>query len=379
MTQPFFDILEKLISFKSVTPAGADAIEYISSLLVRNGFSSDVQTFGAGEEQTTNFYAVYGKGSPNICFAGHVDVVPPMNEKLWSYDPFKMTVVGEKIYGRGSVDMKGAIACALAAVIDFLKNTSGPRGSISFLLTTDEEGSGAHGTKEMLEYIKDKYPKIDLCILGEPTCKKYVGDTIKIGRRGSVNFVLKVNGKQGHVAYPEKAINPIPVMANIISELINLKLDNGSEFFIPSNLEITSIDTGNAVTNIIPESINARFNIRFNDLHSSESLIKDISRIISKHSDDYDLQSAVSSESFMQELSDRMKQFANVAQQVTGVVPAIETGGGTSDARFIQNYTKVVELGLRGDQAHKIDEHTEIRDLQTLYNVYYNCLLNYLS
>jgi succinyl-diaminopimelate desuccinylase len=379
MKQPLFDILEKLISFKSVTPAGADAIEYISSLLIKNGFSCDVQTFGSEGEQVTNLYAVLGNGSPNICFAGHVDVVPPMNENLWRHNPFKMTVEGEKVFGRGTVDMKGAIACALAAVIDFLKNTKERKGAISFLLTTDEEGSGKHGTKEMLEYIKDKYPKIDLCILGEPTCEKYVGDTIKIGRRGSINFELKINGRQGHVAYPEKAVNPIPVMTNIISELINLKLDNGSKFFIPSNLEITSIDTGNDVTNIIPESISARFNIRFNDLHSSESLIKDISKIISGHSDDYDLQHAVSSESFVQELDDSMKRFISVAQKVTGIVPAIETGGGTSDARFIRNYTKVVELGLCSDQAHKIDEHTEIRDLQTLYNVYYSFLLDCLG
>lgn len=379
MIQPFFDILEKLISFKSVTPNGADAIEYIGSILTKNGFYCDIQTFGSEEERVTNLYAVLGEDSPNICFAGHVDVVPPMNEDLWKYNPFKMTIEGEKIFGRGSVDMKGAIACSLAAVIDFLKNTSERRGSISFLLTTDEEGEGKHGTKEMLEYIKDKYPKIDLCILGEPTCKKNIGDTIKIGRRGSINFELKINGRQGHVAYPEKAINPIPMMTNIISELINLKLDSGSKFFMPSNLEITSIDTGNTVTNIIPKSTGARFNIRFNDLHSSESLRKNISQIISKHSDDYDIKYAVSSESFIQEVTDIMKQFFTIAQQSTGVVPVIETGGGTSDARFIQAYTKVVELGLCSDQAHKIDEHTEIRDLQTLYNVYYNFLVNYLS
>jgi succinyl-diaminopimelate desuccinylase len=374
MKQSIHSILEKLISFRSITPAGRDAIEYVSSILVQNGFKSDIQTFGEGEEKVTNLYAVFGNGKPNICFAGHVDVVPPMNEALWQYDPFKMTIDGKRIFGRGVVDMKGAISCSVAAVLDFLKDTASTKGSISFLLTTDEEGPACYGTKEMLKYISGKYPEIDLCILGEPTCQKYIGDTVKIGRRGSISFDLKVTGTQGHVAYPEKAQNPIPIMTKIISELTALQLDAGSNFFAPSNLEITSIDTGNTVANIIPENISAKFNIRFNDLHSSTNLIKAVSKIVSSRANNYDLQHHISSESFVQEITNIMKKFAASVERITKYTSNFETGGGTSDARFIHHYANVVEFGLLSDFAHKIDEHAEIRDLQTLYNVYYDFL-----
>ncbi|PCJ29428.1 MAG: succinyl-diaminopimelate desuccinylase [Rickettsiales bacterium] len=371
-------ILDKLISFQSVTPKGEDALQYIAELLSKLGFECHLKNFGSGAKETSNLYAVLGDCAPNICFAGHVDVVPPMSLDLWNSDPFKMTVKDDIIYGRGTVDMKGALACGLAATLEFFKQHK-PTGSISFLLTSDEEGDATYGTKMMLEHIKNYTPKIDLCLLGEPTTKKTIGDTIKIGRRGSVNFALTVSGKQGHVAYPEKAINPIPIMTNILKDLSEKEFDSGSEFFQKSNLEITSVDTGNQVTNVIVQSLSAKFNIRFNEKHTAASLNSEIEQIVKKHCDNYDLQYSSSSAPFIQKYSERMKKFTQIVQDNCGVIPDVETGGGTSDARFIHPFAEVVEFGLNCDPAHKINEHTKISDLQILYNVYYDSLVEFLT
>ena len=379
MNQNILPILKKLISFRSVTPKGADAIEYVAQFLSELGFTCETKSFGAGEEVVTNLYAILGDTAPNICFAGHLDVVLPMNEDLWKSDPFKMTIQDEIVYGRGAVDMKGAIACYLSAAAAFLKENRKPKGSISFLLTTDEEGEAKHGTKEMLEHIKNYTPKIDFCILGEPTTKHRIGDTIKIGRRGSVNFTLKVSGKQGHVAYPEKSVNPIPIMMRMLKDLSDKKFDSGSKYFQKSNLEITSIDTGNPLSNVIPESVSAKFNIRFNDKYTANDLSSEVIQIISRHAEDYDLKYSSSSAAFIQKYSPRMQEFAKIVQELCEITPDIETGGGTSDARFIHSYTEVVEFGLNCEPAHKINEHTTISDLQALYNVYYNCLVKFLE
>lgn len=379
MNQNILPILKKLISFRSVTPKGADAIEYVAQFLSELGFTCETKSFGAGEEVVTNLYAILGDTTPNICFAGHLDVVLPMNEDLWSSDPFKMTIQDEIVYGRGAVDMKGAIACYLSAVAAFLKENRKPKGSISFLLTTDEEGEAKHGTKEMLEHIKNYTPKIDFCILGEPTTKHRIGDTIKIGRRGSINFTLKVSGIQGHVAYPEKSVNPIPIMMRMLKDLSDKKFDSGSKYFQKSNLEITSIDTGNPLSNVIPESVSAKFNIRFNDKYTANDLSSEVIQIISRHAEDYDLKYSSSSAAFIQKYSPRMQEFAKIVQELCEITPDIETGGGTSDARFIHSYTKVVEFGLNCEPAHKINEHTTISDLQALHNVYYNCLVKFLE
>jgi len=379
VNQNILPILKKLISFRSVTPKGADAIEYVAQFLSELGFTCETKSFGAGEEVVTNLYAILGDTTPNICFAGHLDVVLPMNEDLWSSDPFKMTIQDEIVYGRGAVDMKGAIACYLSAVAAFLKENRKPKGSISFLLTTDEEGEAKHGTKEMLEHIKNYTPKIDFCILGEPTTKHRIGDTIKIGRRGSINFTLKVSGIQGHVAYPEKSVNPIPIMMRMLKDLSDKKFDSGSKYFQKSNLEITSIDTGNPLSNVIPESVSAKFNIRFNDKYTANDLSSEVIQIISRHAEDYDLKYSSSSAAFIQKYSPRMQEFAKIVQELCEITPDIETGGGTSDARFIHSYTKVVEFGLNCEPAHKINEHTTISDLQALHNVYYNCLVKFLE
>ncbi|NRB10162.1 MAG: succinyl-diaminopimelate desuccinylase [Rickettsiaceae bacterium] len=372
------NLLSKLISFKSLTPRGKDAILYVSNILENYGFTCDVQEFGAGEELTTNLYAFYGNEKPNICFAGHLDVVPAMNQDLWSHPPFTATIIDDKIYGRGAVDMKGALACSILASCNIIKAKPDLNGAISFLLTTDEEGKAEYGTQKMLEYIKDRYGKIDFCILGEPTTNVDIGDTVKIGRRGSINFTLKIHGKQGHVAYPEKAINPVYSLNKILTDLIAYKLDEGNEFFQSSNLEITSIDTGNIVTNIIPQSITIKFNIRYNTQHTDSDLIAIITDIVSAHSNDYDLKYHSSSKPFTQELSPNMQNFIDVVAKISKIKPSITTGGGTSDARFIYKFSEVLEFGLNANLAHKINEFTKISDLQTLYNVYHTFLNQFL-
>lgn len=379
MNQDLLQTLNKLISFKSVTPKSAGSIEYIANFLSELGFECEIKTFGSQDEEVTNLYAILGNSSPNICFAGHVDVVPPGNEDSWSSDPFSIKIDGDFIYGRGAVDMKGAIACYMIAVQEFLRNCTLQNGSISFLITSDEEGDGKNGTIKMLEHIKNHDPKIDFCILGEPTNKENIGDTIKIGRRGSVNFDLKIKGKQGHVAYPEKAINPMGILTDILSDLNNINLDKGTEYFLPSNLEVTSIDTRNTVNNVIPNEVDVKFNIRFNDLHNAESLYNKIDEIISKNSKDYELKYKSSSDSFIQKYSEKMKNFTEIVKSSCNTLPNVETGGGTSDARFIHQYAEVVEFGLNCNSAHKINEYTKNSDLQLIYNVYYKCLTEFLS
>lgn len=374
------ETLGKLVSFKSVTPQSSGSIEYIAKLLSSVGFSCDIQVFGEKEEErTVNLYARYGTGSPNICFAGHIDVVPPMNENLWDYNPFELKVVGETVYGRGTVDMKGAIACAMVASLNYLRNYKEPNGSISFLLTSDEEGCAKYGTKPMLEYLEQKGEKIDFSILGEPTARAHFGDTIAIGRRGSVNFILTVTGKQGHVAYPHTATNPITSSVKVAMDLMNINFDDGSEFFEKTNLEITSFDVGNDVVNIIPEKSTLKFNVRFNDRHSAKTIFGIVLETIAKHDVIFDLQYESSAESFVQEYSEKMKKFANIVKNQCHIAPEIDTNGGTSDARFIHKYSEIVEFGLSFDQAHKINEHTKISDLQTLYNVYYTSLVEFLQ
>ncbi|MCC8467844.1 MAG: succinyl-diaminopimelate desuccinylase [Rickettsia endosymbiont of Eriopis connexa] len=372
--------LKDLIGFKSVTPESGGAIEYIDDLLKQHGFKTEIKIFGDSKsEQVTNLYAVFGSNEPNICFIGHVDVVPASNHELWhNASPFKASQQDGKIYGRGAVDMKGAIACFLAASLDFIKNNTGFKGSISFLLTSDEEGKAKHGTKEMLQYIYDQGHKMDFAIVGEPTCEKEIGDTIKIGRRGSVNFKLNIEGLSGHVSYPHKANNPLPCLIKILNELTNIRLDEGTEFFQSSNLEVTNIDVGNNTSNVIPASTEASFNIRFNNLHSAETLAKQVEEIIKQYCKEYKvyykLEYSSSADSFIQNPNDKMKEFAKIVEHMLKIKPEFSTSGGTSDARFVKNYCPLVEFGLLSETAHKINEYTKISDLQKLYDVYYNFL-----
>ncbi|XVN42462.1 MAG: M20/M25/M40 family metallo-hydrolase [Candidatus Rickettsia vulgarisii] len=424
----YIELLKDLIAFQSVTPNSSGCIEYISNILEQNGFKTEIKMFGNNDYKVTNLYAVYGDSKPNICFAGHVDVVPSGDKNLWLSDPFVANILDDKIYGRGTVDMKGAIACFLAASLDFIKFNPNPKGSISFLITSDEEGKAEYGTVEMLKYLHStinplsklanakgfegdmehkgrsvpnvrenpytglfsKSPAvvefgkriIDLAIVGEPTSDKQVGDTVKIGRRGSVNFDLSLHGTAGHVAYPDQSNNPIPYLVRILNNLVNHNFDQGSKFFQKSNLEITSIDVGNNVTNVIPQKITAKFNIRFNDLHTSENIIELIKNIISSTCSEgkinYTLDHRISAESFIQDPIGLIADFASVVADTTGIKTNLSTSGGTSDARFIKNYCPVVEFGLCFSTAHKINEYTKIIDLQTLYHVYYNSLIKFL-
>lgn len=371
----FLKILKQLISYKSVTPKGKDALEYIAAILTDLGFKVDLRDFGESNEKTWNLYAYRGDSAPNICFAGHVDVVPAGDLSSWIADPFKLTLRDDLLYGRGIVDMKGAIACYLAAIVDFLDECQDYTGCLSFLLTSDEEGSGKYGTKRMLEYIAGRYASIDFCIVGEPTSENKIGDMVKIGRRGSMNFQLTVGGRQGHVAYPDLADNPIPKLIDILAELENMHLDGGMEFFLPSNLEVTSLRVENEASNVIPQEAHANLNIRFNTNHDEKSLLKMVLEVVSRHTKIYKIEYDCSSLPFVQEYSKNMQKFTEIVRQQCSISPKVSTSGGTSDARFIHKYSEVIEFGLKSGQAHKINEHCEISDLQTLCNVYYAYLV----
>ena len=378
MTPDYIEYLKKLIGFKSVTPESAGAIEYVAELLKNYGFDVEIKEFG-DSYKVKNLYAKFGSGAPNICFGGHVDVVPTGDLKLWTTDPFLAFQREDRIYGRGAVDMKGAIACMLAAAIKFIKERKDFAGQISFLLTSDEEGEAKFGTRAMLEYLSAKNVNIDLMIIGEPTCELEVGDTIKIGRRGSINFTLDVYGTQGHAAYPRKADNPLNYMISILQELNSLELDAGSEYFQSSKLVVTSVDTGNSATNVIPASTCAKFNVRFNDSQTPENIVELVEQKIEQHTKNYRLTTHCSAEVFIQKPVGLLEDFANIVREVTKSKGEFSTSGGTSDARFAVKYCKVVEFGLLSSSAHKIDEYTEINDLQRLYNVYYYCLSKFLN
>jgi succinyl-diaminopimelate desuccinylase len=372
------ELTKKLISFPSVTPEPAGAFDYIKDLLEPCGFNIVFKDFGEGLDKVHNLYARIGDQSPNICFAGHIDIVPPGDLSRWSFDPYIATEHEGYLYGRGVVDMKGAIACMIASSINFLQDNKNFNGSISFLLTSDEEGPATNGTKLMLEYIESLGEKIDLAIVGEPTLDQTVGDTIHIGRRGSISFELNVIGKQGHVAYQDEAINPNHILVKLFNDLINTKLDSGNDWFEPSNLEITSIDACNNIENLIPNSCKAKFNIRYNNLHSKNDLVDKIENIIKTHSSNYELKHRHNAEPFICDPEDLAHKFAISSYQVTNIKPKFSTAGGTSDARFIKNYTKTIEFGLSPKTAHQIDERATITDLHKLYDIYYQSLQTYL-
>jgi succinyl-diaminopimelate desuccinylase len=370
VTYSVVDLAKKLISYHSITPDQAGSIDFIKDLLEENGFATFKYEFGPEDARVTNLYAEKGTG-PNLCFAGHVDVVPTGDLNEWSSLPFNPIEVEGTIFGRGAVDMKGAIAAALAASLNYSNKNPQGEFKISFLLTSDEEGPGIYGTKELLRKIYENGHKIDFAIVGEPTCDEVMGDIIKIGRRGSINFSLKILGKQGHVAYPQKALNPNPLLIEALSKLIAYKFDHGNDFFDPTCLQITSIDTGNPTRNIIPSSSSALFNIRYSTEHNEHSLVEIVKGIIDLVTKDYQLEYKNSANPFLGNITSFKKEFADIVRSVTGVNPVFSTTGGTSDARFIKDYTDFLEFGLLNSTAHKIDECCKISDLQMLYNVYY--------
>jgi succinyl-diaminopimelate desuccinylase len=367
---------QELIRCRSVTPEEAGALSYMESVLSAAGFTCRRLPFSQpGTPDVDNLYARIGLGAPHICFAGHVDVVPPGDEAAWRHPPFAAAIEDGVLYGRGAVDMKGALGASLAAVQEFLSGKgSAFGGSISFLITADEEGPGLNGTRKVVEWLAQRGEQPDACVLGECTSEVAAGDTIKVGRRGSLNTLLKVTGVQGHAAYPEKARNPLPPLIGAMNALKANPLDAGTEHFQPSNLEITSIDTGNSTTNVIPAAATARFNIRFNNLHSSKSLMawieEQVGAALAGRGVEYSVAFEATAESFVTEPGKFVQTLNAAVEAGTGKPALLSTGGGTSDARFIKDLCPVAELGLLNDTAHKVDERVPLESLERLAAVY---------
>lgn len=368
------ELAAKLISFKSVTPNDDGAISFLSELLKSHGYKIEIAEFG--QTPIKNLYARIGTTSPNLCFAGHTDVVPVGDEKAWSVDPFGGVIKDGFLIGRGAVDMKTSIACFISAAKQFI-DTHQNFGSISFLITGDEEADAIDGTVKMLKHINDT---LDHCIVGEPTNPSNLGEMIKIGRRGSATFTIRVDGTQGHVAYPHNADNPITHLVKILNELKSKKLDDGNENFDPSNLEIVTIDVGNKATNVIPAHATANVNIRFNNFHTPDSLYALISETCKKYADGkFEIIRHNPAESFITENSTFANLMAQSIKEVLGMDTVLSTTGGTSDARFIKDYCPVIEFGLVNESAHKIDEKVKIIDIENLTKIYYTFIRKYFQ
>ncbi len=374
-----------LLRCPSVTPAEGGALTLIAGVLAAAGFAVDRVTFEEpGTAPVENLYARIGTTRPHLVFAGHTDVVPPGDETKWAHPPFAGEIVGGTLYGRGAVDMKGAVACAMAASLDYLAAHSGKLdGSISFLITGDEESIAVNGTVKLLKWAAERGERFDHCILGEPSNSAAVGDTIKIGRRGSLNGVLKITGKQGHVAYPQLADNPVRGLVKLMGALMDRSLDRGTDSFDPSNLEFTSIDIGNTTVNLIPGEARARFNVRFNDTHTQESLRALVERWAHEAAGnsvrwriDWEPSNA---DPFVAQPGNFVELVIGAIKAATGREPKLSTTGGTSDARFITHYCPVLEFGLVGQTMHQVDERTAVADLTTLTAVYRNILERYFG
>ena len=374
-----------LIRCPSVTPAEGGALALIERVLKAAGFEVHRVVFAEpGTVPVQNLYARIGTGAPHLVFAGHTDVVPPGDEAKWIHPPFAGEITEGVLYGRGAVDMKGGVACAIAAVLDYVATCAGkPKGSISFLITGDEEGIAVNGTTKLLKWVCERGETFDHCILGEPSNASVIGDTIKVGRRGSLNGTLVITGKQGHVAYPERADNPVRGLVTLMSALMATPLDHGSAHFDPSNLEFTSIDIGNTVVNLIPGEARGRFNIRFNDRHSQVSLKALIEKLAGTAAGErvrWHIEWEPSNaDCFLAAPGPFVELVTGAVREVTGRVPALSTTGGTSDARFIKDYCSVLEFGLAGQTMHQVDEHAPVADLILLANVYRKILDGYFN
>ncbi len=372
------ELTKTLINCRSVTPENDGAIEQVSYWLEEIGFKSEILNFEEeGTASIKNLWSKMGSKGPTICFAGHTDVVPTGNIDEWSSDPFDANEVNDKIIGRGAADMKGSIASFISATNRFVKEYPDFPGSIGFIITGDEEGCAINGTKKILTWMKSKNISFDDCIVGEPTNPNSLGEMIKIGRRGSVNGVITVKGVQGHVAYPHLADNPIPKLIKILENLINQKLDDGTEHFQPSNIEITSIDIGNTATNVIPKEASANFNIRYNDIFDREKIEEEVHNRIRNLNYDYSIKFEHSGDSFLTSPGKLTKNLSKIIEDQTGNTPELSTSGGTSDARFIKDYGNVVEFGLIGATMHKVDESASIKDIKNLTEIYYQLLKKY--
>ena len=372
-------LAKDLIRKPSITPKDAGAINLLAKNLRSIGFNCKIINF----KNIKNLYAKLGKSSPNFCYAGHTDVVPPGNIKKWTTNPFKPIVRNNKLIGRGANDMKASIACFVAAVSRFKNENKNFKGSISLLITGDEEGIAVNGTKRLIKYLKRKREKINFCIVGEPTNPNKLGEMIKIGRRGSLTGRLTIIGSQGHVAYPHRANNPSSTLIKILKKIKDLKLDKGTKNFQPSNLEVIKINIDNHADNVIPGSADAVFNIRFNDKHTSSSLKNKLNKIFKAvtkaNKSRFKITYEVSGEAFLTKPNKTTYMVQNIVKKVTGLKPKLSTSGGTSDARFIKNIAPCLEFGLVGKTMHKIDESVSVSDLKKLTKIYKNILVSYFK
>ena len=377
-------LAKELIRYPSITPEDAGIMKFLEKKLKRLGFKTKIIDFKEKNfKKVKNLYAKLGKKGPNFCYAGHLDVVPPGDIKSWSNNPFNPLVKNGHLIGRGANDMKSSIAAFVSAVSIFLSKNKTFNGSISLLITGDEEGDAVNGTKKVVKYLRKKKEKIDFCIVGEPTNPKRLGEMIKIGRRGSITGHLIIYGVQGHVSYPHLAKNPAPILIEILNLLKKMKFDNGSKNFQPSNLEITKIFIENNADNVIPESAEATFNIRFNNKHSSTSIKRKLNRIFSKinkkNKSRFKIFYKVSGEPFLNKPNSTTFMIQDIIKKVTKIKPKLSTTGGTSDARFIREIAPCLEFGLVGKTMHKVDEAVSLKDLKNLTKIYNLVLQKYFQ
>ena len=377
-------LAKELIRFPSVTPVDAGVMSFLEKKLKKLGFKTKILEFSEkNTKPVKNLYARLGNKSPNFCYAGHLDVVPAGNLKDWTVNPFKPSIKKGHLIGRGANDMKSSIAAFVTAVSKFIQKNKKFNGSISLLITGDEEGVAINGTKKVVEYLKKKKEKINFCLVGEPTNPNKLGEMIKIGRRGSITGKLTVIGVQGHVAYPNRANNPSTALVQILKELKGIKFDKGTKDFQPTNLEITKINIDNSADNVIPDLAYASFNIRFNNKHSSNTLKSKINKIVkkicNKNKSKYKIEYNVSGEAFLTSPNETTYMIQNTIKKITKIKPRLSTTGGTSDARFIRKISPCLEFGLVGKTMHKVDEVVALKDLKKLTLIYSNILENYFK
>ena len=378
------DLAKELIKFPSITPKDAGAINYLSKKLKTLGFNCKILEFNDKKSKPIkNLYARLGKKQPNICYAGHTDVVPPGNINDWTVNPFKPKIKNKHLIGRGANDMKSSIACFVSAVNKFLRTNQKFKGSISLLITGDEEGDAINGTKKVVEYLRKKGEKINFCIVGEPTNPNRLGEMIKIGRRGSLTGKIEIFGVQGHVAYPHLLNNPINTLIKICNKLKEKKLDRGNKNFQPSNLEFTRVYVDNKAHNIIPASAKAQFNIRYNNFHTANSLKKKINHVIrslsKKSKCKFKVEYLANGDSFLTKPNKTILMAQKIIKKITKVNPKFSTTGGTSDARFIKKISPCLEFGLVNKTMHKVDECVPVSDLKKLTNIYKDILIEYFK
>ena len=377
-------LAKKLIKFPSVTPIDAGVMKFLAKKLTSIGFNCRILEFKDKKSKPVkNLYARLGKSQPNFMFAGHLDVVPPGNLNDWTVKPFNPTIKKNHLIGRGANDMKSAIASWVVAVNNFVSNNKKIKGSISLLITGDEEGIAINGTKKVVDYLKKKKEKIDFCLVGEPTNPNKLGEMIKIGRRGSITGELTIIGAQGHVAYPDRANNPSNTIVKILKKIKEIKFDKGTKDFQPTNLEVTKINIDNTADNVIPGLAKATFNIRFNNKHSSSSLKKRLNKIfekiVKKDKSNFKIEYRVSGEAFLTKPNKTTYMIQDIIKKITKIKPKLSTTGGTSDARFIRKIVPCLEFGLVGKTMHKVDEAVAISDLKKLTKIYSEILKNYFK